>query len=70
MPLLPRGVPRTYSGPVSQLCKWCLEEEGAHDEVYFRNKNMVGQKVVQDPEAREQAGALVRHCRAALQVVW
>lgn len=63
------GAPRTYFGPICQLCQWRLQEEGGHDEVDFRNMNMVGQKVAQDSEPRKQAGALVKHGRVALQVI-
>lgn len=64
------GATRTYFGPTRQLCERRLEEEGGHDEVDFRNVNVVGQKVVQDPESRKQAGALVGRGRVALQVIY
>ena len=70
MSLYPRGTPKTYFGPIRQLCKWRLQEEGGHNEIDFWNMHMVAQKVFQDAEPRKQAGALVRHGRVALQVIY
>lgn len=68
--LHPWRAPRTYFGPTRQLCEWRLEEEGGHNEVDFRNLNVVGQKVIQDSESGKQAGALVGLRRVALQVIY
>lgn len=67
--LHPGGTPRTYFGPIRQLCKWRLQEEGGHNEVDFWNMYMVAQEVLQDAEPRKQAGPLVRCGGLALQVI-